>query len=153
MKSTILNFQLSAIKLSVVGKYEVGFLFADKGIPSLHLSQNVFTCDRCGKSLKTERGFKRHKQKHEEKQAESTTAQLFDVDVWKQLIQKSINKVVEVDLQYGNILEELKAFSLTSSDAERCLPHFIQGISSVCNSENFYPKFYKAVTQLETICG
>ena len=31
MKSTILNFQLSAIKLSVVGKYEVGFLFATKG--------------------------------------------------------------------------------------------------------------------------
>ena len=39
MKSTIFNFQLSAIKLSVVGKYEVGSLFADKGIPSLHLSQ------------------------------------------------------------------------------------------------------------------
>ena len=39
MKSTILNFQLSAIKLLVVGKYEVGSLFADKGIPSLHLSQ------------------------------------------------------------------------------------------------------------------
>ena len=39
MKSTILNFQLSAIKLSVFGKYEVGSLFADKGIPSLHLSR------------------------------------------------------------------------------------------------------------------
>ena len=79
---------------------------------------NVFTWDRCGKSLKTERGFKRHKQKYEEKQAESTTAQLFDVVVWKQLIQKSINKVVEEDLQCDSILEELKAFSLTSSDAK-----------------------------------
>ena len=38
MKLAILNFQLSAIKLSVVGKYEVGSLFADKGIHSLHLS-------------------------------------------------------------------------------------------------------------------
>ena len=47
------------------------------------------------------------------------------------------------------ILVELKAFS--SSDAERCLPHFIEVI--FCNSENFYPKFYKAVTQLETFCG
>ena len=55
---------------------------------------NFFTCNHCGKSLITERGFKRHKQKHEEKQAESSTAQLFDVMVWKQLIQKSINKVV-----------------------------------------------------------
>ena len=78
---------------------------------------NFFTCDHCGKSLKTERGFKRHKQKHEEKQAESSTAQLFDVVVWKQLIQKSINKVVEEDLQCDSILKELKAFSLTSSDA------------------------------------
>ena len=43
---------------------------------------NVFTCDRCGKSLKTERGFKRHKQTHEDKQAESTTAQLFDAVVY-----------------------------------------------------------------------
>ena len=99
---------------------------------------NVFTCDRCGKSLKTERGFNEHKQK----QAESTTAQLFDAVVWKQLIQKSINKVVEEDLQCDNILEELKAFSLTSSDAERCLPHFIEVISSVCNSENFYQKIF-----------
>ena len=115
---------------------------------------NVFTCDCCGKSLKTERGFKRHKQKHEEKQADSTSAQLFDVAVWKQLIQKSVNKVVEEDLQCDRILEELKAFSLTSSDAEQCLPHFIEVISSnVCNSENFYPKFYKAVTQLDTFCG
>ena len=39
MKSTIFNFQLSAIKLSVVRKYEVGSLLADKGIPSLHISQ------------------------------------------------------------------------------------------------------------------
>ena len=39
MKSTILNFQLSAIKLSVVGKYKVGSLFADKGIPPLPISQ------------------------------------------------------------------------------------------------------------------
>ena len=61
--------------------------------------------------------------------------------------------MVEEDLQCDNILEELKAFSLTSSDAERCLPHLIEVISSVCNSENFYPKFYKAVTQLETFCG
>ena len=30
MKSTIFNFQLSAIKLPVVRKYEVGSLFADK---------------------------------------------------------------------------------------------------------------------------
>ena len=113
---------------------------------------NVFTCDRCGKSLKTERGFKRHKQKHEEKQAESTTAHLFDAVVWKQLIQKSINKVVEEDLQCDSILEELKAFSLTSSDAERCLPHFIKVISSVCNnSENFYPKFDKAVTPVRNL--
>ena len=53
MKSTILNFQLSAIKLSVIGKYEVNFLFADNGIPSLYLSlqldciierNNVFLC-------------------------------------------------------------------------------------------------------------
>ena len=42
MKSTILNFQLSAIKLSVVGKYKVGFLFADKGIPSLHLTLHLY---------------------------------------------------------------------------------------------------------------
>ena len=61
--------------------------------------------------------------------------------------------MVEEDLQCDSILEELKAFSLTSSDAEICLPHFIEVISSVYNSENFYPKFYKAVTQLETFCG
>ena len=104
---------------------------------------NVFTCDRCGKSLKTERGFKREKQKHEEEQAESTSAQLFDVVVWKQIIQKSINKVVEEDLQCDSILEELKAFSLTSSDAEQCLPHFIEVITnSVCNSENVYTVRY-----------
>ena len=39
MKSIILNFQLSAIKLSIVRKYEISSLFADKGIPSLHLSR------------------------------------------------------------------------------------------------------------------
>ena len=61
--------------------------------------------------------------------------------------------MVEEDLQCDSILKELKTFSLTSSDAERCLPHFIEVISSVCNSENFYPKFYEAVTQLETFCG
>ena len=62
--------------------------------------------------------------------------------------------MVEEDLQCDSILEELKAFSLTSSDAERCLPHFIEVISSsVYNSENFYPTFYKAVTQLDAFCG
>ena len=39
VKLTILNFQLSPIKLSVVRKYEVGSLFTDKGIRSLHLNQ------------------------------------------------------------------------------------------------------------------
>ena len=34
---------LSAIKLSIVRKYEVGFLFADKGIPYLHLSHKSLT--------------------------------------------------------------------------------------------------------------
>ena len=116
-------------------------------------SESIFTCNICGTTLKTERGLNRHKARHEEKKAQSSS-KLLDVITWKQLIETSINKIVEEDLQCDSILEELKAFKLNDSDAEQCLPRFADVISNnVFDVEKFFPKFYKVVTQLDTICG
>ena len=115
-------------------------------------AESTFTCSICGTTLKTERGLNRHTARHEEKRAQSS--KLLDVNTWKRLIETSINKIVEEDLQCDSILEELKAFKLNDSDAEQCLPLFADVISNnVFDVEKLFPKFYKVVSQLDTICG
>ena len=112
-----------------------------------------FTCDLCKKSLKTERGFKRHKERHAEKTSQSSEVlHPLDPPTWKVLVQKSINNIVDEDLQSDNILEELKGCIL--SNTEQYLPYFSEVIStSTLNAEKFYPKFIKVVSQIDSISG
>ena len=113
-----------------------------------------FTCDLCKKSLKTERGFKRHKERHAEKTSQSSEVlHPLDPPTWKILIQKSINNIVDEDLQSDNILDELKGCIL--SNTEQCLPYFseVMSTSTTLNAEKFYPKFINVVTQIDSISG
>ena len=116
----------------------------------------VFTCELCNKSLKTERGFKRHMQLHSEKAAQSPEAlHPLDPPTWKGLLEKSIKAILDEDLQCDEILNELRSCVVVSDiDSEQSLCHFTMIISMFASDpEKFYPRFMKAVMQLESICG
>lgn len=123
----------------------------------------VFACDYCGKTLKTGRSLARHKQKlHIQQSANSTELaenQFTVVFPWKDLLVKTVSKILEEDLQSDEIISELNSFSLATSydgvATEQCLSSSFNDIviNDIGEAEKFYPKFYKAVTLKQNICG
>ena len=90
----------------------------------------IFACDYCGKTLKTGRSLARHKQKqHNQHSADPTKVpenQFTVVFPWKELLVKSVTKILEEELQSDEVISELNSFSLATSSSydvatEQCL--------------------------------
>ena len=125
----------------------------------------IFACDYCGKTLKTGRSLARHKQKQHNQQSANSTEpaenQFNVVFPWKDLLVKTISKLLEEGLQSDEVISELNSFSLslaTSYDdvsTEQCLSSSFNDIviNYIGEVEKFYPTFYKAVTLKKNICG
>ena len=114
-------------------------------------SNESFTCSICNKTLKTERGLKRHVGKH----SEGKDVPVMDVKCWKNLVQAAVDKIIEKDLQSDEILCELRSFNSFNIDSECMLLNLSSTtcIPYVFDLEKFFPMFYKVVTRIDSFHG